>query len=72
MRLVLATRNAHKAREFADLLAPHEIVALPREVRLPPEIGETFAVNALDKARCAARAVAWPAIADDSGLEAAA
>ena len=29
VRLVLATRNAHKAREFATLLAPHEIVALP-------------------------------------------
>lgn len=72
MRLVLATRNAHKAREFAALLAPHELVALPAEVRLPPEDGDTFAANALGKARAAARATGMPAVADDSGIEAAA
>jgi XTP/dITP diphosphohydrolase len=72
VRLVLATRNAHKAREFAVLLAPHEIVALPAEVTLPPETGTTFAANALDKARTAAAATGLPAIADDSGIEAAA
>jgi XTP/dITP diphosphohydrolase len=72
VRLVLATRNAHKVREFAALLAPHEILALPTEVLLPPEIGQTFAVNALDKARTAARATALPSLADDSGIEAAA
>lgn len=72
MRLVLATRNAHKAREFATLLAPHEIVALPDEVELPPETGETFAENALGKARAAARATGMDAIADDSGICAAA
>jgi XTP/dITP diphosphohydrolase len=72
VRLVLATRNEHKAREFAALLAPHEIVALPPEVRLPPETGDTFAANALDKARTAAAATGLPAIADDSGIEAAA
>ncbi len=72
MRLVLATRNAHKAREFATLLAPHEIVALPDDVELPPETGETFLDNAREKALAAARATAMPAIADDSGIEAAA
>jgi XTP/dITP diphosphohydrolase len=72
VRLVLATRNEHKAREFAALLAPHEIVALPPEVTLPPETGDTFAANALDKARTAAAATGLPAIADDSGIEAAA
>ena len=72
MRLVLATRNEHKAREFAALLAPHEIVALPAGVTLPPETGETFAANALVKARTAAAATGLPAIADDSGIEAAA
>ncbi|MBA3329171.1 MAG: non-canonical purine NTP pyrophosphatase [Solirubrobacterales bacterium] len=72
MRLVLATRNPHKARELAALLAPHEVTALPAEVILPPETGSTFAVNALDKARAAMRATALPAIADDSGIEAAA
>jgi len=72
MRLVLATRNAHKVREFAVLLAPHEIVPLPDAVVLPPETGATFAQNALDKARAAAAALGMPAIADDSGIEAAA
>jgi XTP/dITP diphosphohydrolase len=72
VRLVLATRNAHKAREFAALLAPHDVLPLPAEVQLPPETGATFADNALDKARTAARATGQPAIADDSGIEAAA
>ena len=72
MRLVLATRNAHKAREFATLLAPHEIVALPDDVELPPETGETFFENAREKALAAARATGMTAIADDSGIEAAA
>jgi XTP/dITP diphosphohydrolase len=39
-------------------------------VELPPETGETFAENALGKARAAARATGRPAIADDSGIEA--
>ena len=72
MRLVLATRNAHKLREFETLLAPHEIVVLPDDVVLPPETADTFAGNALGKARTAARATGLPAIADDSGIEAAA
>ena len=70
MKLVLATRNAHKAREFAVLLAPHEIVALPEDVVLPPEVGDSFAANALDKARAAAAATGALTIADDSGIAA--
>jgi XTP/dITP diphosphohydrolase len=72
VRLVLATRNAHKARELATLLHPHEIVALPDDVELPPEDGETFAEIALGKARSAAAQTGLPAIADDSGIESAA
>lgn len=72
LQLVLATRNAHKAQEFAVLLAPHGVDALPDEVVLPPETGETFAENALGKARAAASALGRPAIADDSGIAAAA
>jgi XTP/dITP diphosphohydrolase len=72
MRLVLATRNAHKAREFAELLAPHAVDPLPADVELPPETGRTFAENALGKARAAAAALGRPAIADDSGIESAA
>jgi XTP/dITP diphosphohydrolase len=71
VRLVLASRNPHKARELAVLLAPHEVEPLPGDVVLPPETGETFAENALGKARAASRATGRPAIADDSGIEAA-
>ena len=72
MRLVLSTRNDHKLREFRVLLEPHELVPLPDEVELPPETGDTFEENALEKARAACRATGMPAIADDSGIEAAA
>ena len=72
MRLVLATRNAHKLREFEALLRPHEVLPLPDDVQLPPETAETFAGNALGKARAAAAATGLPAIADDSGIAAAA
>ncbi|HEY4095898.1 MAG TPA: RdgB/HAM1 family non-canonical purine NTP pyrophosphatase [Baekduia sp.] len=72
MKLVLSTRNAHKAEEFGALLAPHEVVALPDDVQLPPETGTTFAENALGKARAAAAALNAVAIADDSGVESAA
>lgn len=70
MKLVLATANAHKAREFARLMEPIEVVPLPSTVELPPETGETFAANALTKARAAARATGVPSFADDSGIEA--
>jgi XTP/dITP diphosphohydrolase len=72
MRLVLSTRNQHKVRELGVLLAPHEVLPLPDDVELPPETGETFADNALVKARTAAHATGMPAVADDSGIEAAA
>ena len=55
-RLLLATRNAHKLREFARLAGPHAIDPLPDDVELPPEDGATFAENALGKARAAAAA----------------
>ena len=45
---------------------------LPAAVELPPETGDTFAENALVKARAAAAATGRPAVADDSGIEAAA
>jgi XTP/dITP diphosphohydrolase len=70
VRLVLATRNPHKAREFAALLDGIEVMPLPAGVELPPETGETFAANALSKARAAARATGCPSFADDSGIEA--
>jgi XTP/dITP diphosphohydrolase len=71
VELVLATRNPHKLREFAALLAPHHVIPLPDEVELPPETGETFGENAAVKARVAAEATGRPAFADDSGIAAA-
>jgi XTP/dITP diphosphohydrolase len=78
LTLLLATHNEHKRREFARLLARSgdgescELGMLGAEVILPPEDGETFAENALGKARAAAEATGAPSIADDSGIEAAA
>jgi XTP/dITP diphosphohydrolase len=72
VRLVLSTRNDHKLRELSELMRPYELDPLPAGVRLPPETGTTFADNALVKARAAASATGRPAVADDSGIEAAA
>jgi XTP/dITP diphosphohydrolase len=72
VRLVVATRNEHKLRELAAPMRPHQLDPLPDEIELPPETGTTFADNALGKARAAAGATGRPAIADDSGIEAAA
>jgi XTP/dITP diphosphohydrolase len=71
VEFVLSTRNPHKLREFAGILEPHRVVPLPDHVELPPETGETFAENALTKARVAAVATGATAIADDSGIAAA-
>ena len=70
----MATHNRHKVVEVARILAPLGVVveALPEEVELPPEVGETFAENALGKAHAAAARTGRPAIGDDSGIEAAA
>jgi XTP/dITP diphosphohydrolase len=71
-RLLLATHNEHKRRELARVLGGWEIEALPEGLELPPEEAETFAQNALAKARAAAAATSRASIADDSGIEAAA
>jgi XTP/dITP diphosphohydrolase len=68
--LLLATRNEHKLRELREALPGLEIDPLPSEVELPPEDGETFAENALGKARAARAATGRASIADDSGIEA--
>jgi XTP/dITP diphosphohydrolase len=76
LKLLLATHNDHKRREFERLLehAPEgswQIEALPATVAMPPEDGETFSENALGKARAAAAATGRVSIADDSGIAAA-
>ena len=61
MRLLLSTHNGHKRREFERLLRDpahpserFELDVLGEGFELPPENGETFAENALEKARAAA------------------
>lgn len=73
MRLLLATHNRGKRREWQALL-----VGLPVEVLLPDELGlsaeveetgDTYLENAFLKARTLAMASGLPTLADDSGLE---
>lgn len=70
--VVVATRNEDKMRELSELLADLRLEPLPRGVELPPEEGETFAANAVAKARAAHAATGRATLADDSGIEAAA
>jgi XTP/dITP diphosphohydrolase len=70
--LIFATGNRHKLREMRELLPGVELEGLPAEVELPPEVGESFAAIALDKARAAHSATGRPTIADDSGIGAVA
>jgi XTP/dITP diphosphohydrolase len=66
-RLVLATGNAHKVTEVADIAgAAYEVVAHDPDVE---ETGTTFEANALLKARAVRDATGELAVADDSGIE---
>lgn len=76
-RVVVATANAHKLAEIAAILgavpalaaAPPTLVPMSAlGVPSPVEDGETFAANALLKARACVAATGLPALADDSGL----
>jgi XTP/dITP diphosphohydrolase len=72
MRVVLASSNKNKLRELSALLAPlgYDVVTQNTlGIDTPPETGDTFAANALLKARHAAAASNLPALADDSGIE---
>lgn len=71
-RVVLASGNAGKLREFAQVLAPLPFELVPQSTFAVPEVEETgltFVENAILKARAAAAHTDLPAIADDSGLE---
>jgi XTP/dITP diphosphohydrolase len=70
-KLVIATGNAKKLKEFERLLAPLGIEVIPQSAFNVPEAPEphcTFLENALAKARNAARHTGLPALADDSGI----
>ena len=71
-RVVLASGNAGKLREFSELLGSTGLILVRQSelgIEPPPETGMTFLDNALIKARNAARISGLPAIADDSGIE---
>jgi len=70
-KIVLASSNPGKLREFAALLAPFDFEVLPQSALGVTDAEEphlTFIENALAKARHAAAASGLPALADDSGL----
>lgn len=72
MRVVLATANRGKLRELQALLGPLGLEVLPQSdfgIESAEETGDTFAANALIKARHAALHAGIAALADDSGLE---
>jgi XTP/dITP diphosphohydrolase len=72
MRLVLATNNPGKLREFRELLAPlgFDVEPLAQFTHVnADETGLSFIENAILKARHASQAANLPAIADDSGIE---
>jgi XTP/dITP diphosphohydrolase len=72
VRVVLASGNSGKLRELGSLLAPLGFDLIAQSalgIETPAETGQTFAQNALLKARHAAAAVDLPALADDSGIE---
>jgi XTP/dITP diphosphohydrolase len=70
-KMVLATNNLGKVREFAELLASFNLDIAPQSAFAVPEVEETglsFVENAIIKARNAAWHSGLPALADDSGL----
>ena len=71
-KVVLASGNKGKVREFGEILAGVDLEVVPQtEFGVPEadETGLTFVENAILKARNAAHHTGLPAIADDSGLE---
>ena len=70
-KLVLASNNAGKLAELAQLLSPLNIHLQPQSAYAVPDCPEphaTFVENALAKARHASRISGLPALADDSGI----
>ena len=72
VRLLVATRNPHKAREFREILGlDFELIDLSAYPEIPEtaETGKTFAENAILKAVAASKNAPGVVIGDDSGLE---
>ena len=69
MRLVMASANAHKALEIAQILTDHEIEPRPDSLGEIVEDQETLEGNARLKASAVCAEAKSPAVADDTGLE---
>lgn len=70
-KIVLASGNKGKIKEFQSILAPLNIEVIPQsafDVSDADETGLTFIENAIIKARHAADVTGLPALADDSGV----
>src|SRR6056297_3731514 len=70
--LLVATHNAGKLEEIANLLEPfgvHVVGAAEKGLDEPEETETTFVGNARIKAHTAAKASGLPALSDDSGIE---
>jgi XTP/dITP diphosphohydrolase len=67
-RVLLATKNPGKVRELARILEPWDLVLEGASYDPGPETGQSFAENALAKAREGVAHSGLPTVADDSGL----
>ena len=70
-KVVIASNNSGKLKEFTHLFEPLEIKVFPQSVFNVAEVEEpfqTFVENALVKARHASKQTGLPALADDSGI----
>ena len=71
-KIVLASNNKGKVREFGEMLSTLNMEVVPQatfNIDNADETGLTFVENAIIKARHASAIAGLPAIADDSGLE---
>ena len=72
MKVVLATHNQGKIREFQKILSEigWDIISVSElgDIQEPEETGRTFEENALQKARYYANITQFPVLADDSGI----
>lgn len=73
MKVLIASHNEHKIKELSRILAACSVEAVTAEelgieLSEPDESGETFAANALIKAKAACEESGIAAVADDSGL----
>ena len=68
MKLIIATHNQDKVKEFRRILAPLSVTVETTKLDEVEETGRTFEENARLKAAAACLATGLPAVADDSGL----